>query len=326
MLLGLLEFVSRPARGMPGAAPVAREISGLELPLHSERWMSGDAYLEGLARVEHVDDLGAIMLRAGMDQKFEDMGLFGKAVIHAENVWSAISIIRDAVSYMVPGAKFDVQIKRSRCRFSYSHPFGVGEEATLDVQYTVGLMCNVLAERSGLRSANVHAAYPGAQPHHAALLGEVTRVSHGEQAIVEFDDHLLRTPLKRSIPARSELILSAMAKVPDVPDSAREMSELVTLLQATSLRFQRRPLSQNELAEILDTPIRTLQHTLWKEGSRFDQLRDAPRHAIARDALLRGREIDEVANLAGFAHRQNFSRAFSKWEGCAPSEFRSRGR
>lgn len=323
MLLGLVDHVSaaEPAR----AGRLGGELAGLDIPTQPERWISRDAYLEGLARVDHVDDLGAVMLRAGMEQDFADMGLFGKAVTHAESLWAALCIIRDAVPYMVPGASFDIRIRRGRCRFAYSHPFGVGIEATLDVQYTIGLICNLLAERTGLRNANVVVGYPGARTDSAALLGDVSTVAVSEACFAEFDDHLLRTPLKRSIPALSDVILTAMDEVPDRPDPAREMSDLVTLLQSASLRNQQRALSQRELGHLLDLPLRTLQHTLAREGSRFDELRDAPRHAAARAALRDGREIAEVAESIGFSHRQNFSAAFTRWEGCSPSEFQSRG-
>ncbi len=323
LLLGLFKCLSDPMFGL--GKGLSAEVAGLDVPNQAERWMPDGTYLEGLARIDHLDDLGGIMLRAGMDQEFADMGLFGKAVIHSETIWAALCILRDTVPYIVPGVSVGLRVRRGRCRFTYVHPFGVGPEASLDVQYTIGLICNLLAQRTGTRSAHIRVSYPGARAHHTTFLSGVSQVSEGDIGTVEFDDHLLRTPLKHSRPDLSDLLLLAMAEAPEVPNASCEMSDLVTHLQYASLRTNQRPLAQTEVANLLDKPLRTLQDALKKEGSRFDRLRDGPRHAIAREALRQGREIDEVAQSIGFSHRQNFSTAFSKWEGCSPSEFRSRG-
>ena len=323
LLLGLLDFVV--SSDLDGRKRLRQTFSSVELPRQAETLISKDIYLDGLARIDHFDQNDTIMLRAGMDLDFASIGLIGKAVIHSETIWEAIKLIQTSVAYFAEGIRLDVSIRRNRCRLTYYHPFGTDNEAALDVQYTIGLLCNVLSESAKMGAANVRVRYPGAHQSHAAVLGEDVSISKGEIGIVEFDDHILREPLKRSAVSFADVLVFAMREMPTVQNKKSEFSDLVSALQIASITCQRRPLERVEVANILDLPERTLQHRLTAEGNRFDLLRDKMRHDVARDLLLRGHGIEDVGESVGFSHRQSFSKAFSKWEGLSPTEFRSRG-
>ena len=70
------------------------------------------------------------------------------------------------------------------------------------------------------------------------------------------------------------------------------------------------------LLQILTTAI--LQHT-------FATLTDQTRAELAEELLKRkDRSLAEIANELGYTESQNFIRAFKRWTGQTPEQFRAR--
>lgn len=85
------------------------------------------------------------------------------------------------------------------------------------------------------------------------------------------------------------------------------------------------------IAAAIGTSTRTLQRRLEAEGTTFQHLVDDLRHTLARmyldepsSASASGRPLAplEVAFLLGYADRRAFVRAFKRWTGTTPSDYR----
>jgi AraC-like DNA-binding protein len=81
--------------------------------------------------------------------------------------------------------------------------------------------------------------------------------------------------------------------------------------------------SVQRIAAELGMSARTMQRRLRDEGVSFSQVLDDLRRAMA-ERLLRDRELAvyEVAFLLGYSEPSTFHRAFRRWYGVAPHEFR----
>ncbi len=70
---------------------------------------------------------------------------------------------------------------------------------------------------------------------------------------------------------------------------------------------------------------RTLQRRLREQGVVFNDVLDAMRLRAAKSYLARGDVAGaEVAYLLGFAEPSSFNRAFKRWSGQTPTEYRRR--
>jgi AraC-like DNA-binding protein len=77
------------------------------------------------------------------------------------------------------------------------------------------------------------------------------------------------------------------------------------------------------VAKRLGTTPRTLQRRLRDENTTFQDLLDSVRHELALVHVgKQAASIDEIAWLLGFSNGSAFHRAFKRWTGITPGEFR----
>lgn len=95
----------------------------------------------------------------------------------------------------------------------------------------------------------------------------------------------------------------------------------ITSLLATQLT--NRVPDKARIAAQIGMSERTLQRRLREEGTSFQEILDKTRHYLARELLRNtGLSLNEVALQLGFAEPSAFFRAFKKWEGCTPGQYR----
>jgi AraC-like DNA-binding protein len=79
---------------------------------------------------------------------------------------------------------------------------------------------------------------------------------------------------------------------------------------------------KEQVAQALNMSTRTLYNKLEGAGTTFREVLDDTRRSLAEDYIRQNLPIYEIAYLIGFSDTANFSRAFKKWTGKSPMEFR----
>ncbi len=83
--------------------------------------------------------------------------------------------------------------------------------------------------------------------------------------------------------------------------------------------------TQKDIASSLNLSVRNLQRRLHAEGISFKRLLDETRKDLAAQYIQDShRRIGEITYLLGFSEPSNFTRAFRRWTGVSPNEFRHR--
>jgi AraC-like DNA-binding protein len=89
-------------------------------------------------------------------------------------------------------------------------------------------------------------------------------------------------------------------------------------------RLQHSEPTQEGVAEILNVSARTLQRKLGESGTTFRKILDETRRAQALAHFGTPQmSVNEVAHLLGFSCSGSFTRAFRRWTGLSPSEWRA---
>jgi AraC-like DNA-binding protein len=81
--------------------------------------------------------------------------------------------------------------------------------------------------------------------------------------------------------------------------------------------------SQEDVAEILNMSSRTLQRKLGEVSTTYKEILDDTRHALALAYLSAPRHsVSDVTFLLGFSACSSFTRAFRRWTGRSPTDWR----
>ncbi len=98
------------------------------------------------------------------------------------------------------------------------------------------------------------------------------------------------------------------------------------LMKVKTLLIQALPsghVTEETIAQGLHMSQRSLQRRLREEGHTYKELLDETRRDLAAQYIkMPGVSINEITYLLGFSEPSNFSRAFKRWTGVSPSEYR----
>ncbi|BBB30502.1 AraC family transcriptional regulator [Neptunomonas japonica] len=141
------------------------------------------------------------------------------------------------------------------------------------------------------------------------------------QTIIEFDSTVLEGTL---LTANAELASKSDQVVIDYL-ARLEWNDIVTQVQAKVIEML--PLgepSQEKVAKSLNLSLRNLQRKLQQEGTHYTQVVEDVRRDLARQYLEQSHiTINEICYMLGFANLSSFCRAFKRWTGMAPGQYRA---
>ena len=82
--------------------------------------------------------------------------------------------------------------------------------------------------------------------------------------------------------------------------------------------------AQKKIAQSLNLSLRSMQRQLQREKTTFQSALEDIRKTLARQYLKNSpRPIGEIAYLLGFSEPSSFVRAFKRWNGKTPSQYRA---
>lgn len=139
-----------------------------------------------------------------------------------------------------------------------------------------------------------------------------------------FPSRMLDMPLPGAMPGLHEQAQSAIAQ--QLPASATDglVGAIEHALMASPAMLGQ---GIERMAERFKLHPRTLQRRLRDEGQVFADIQARCRFQLAVTALKGdATDIETLSERLGFADRHSFTRAFKRWTGLTPSEFRQRER
>jgi len=170
----------------------------------------------------------------------------------------------------------------------------------------------------------VHLIHP--KPSYAAdyekILETKARFGMPSNAVVMKKERL-EVPMMR---ANSNLSAVFEAQAQRVLEGLKQREDIVRRVrEAVATELRTGPASMKKAARRLGFGVATLRRKLETEGTTFSEIVDDLRRELAEQHLTHGDlSISEVAFLLGFSDVRAFGRAFRRWTGLAPSEYRAK--
>lgn len=216
--------------------------------------------------------------------------------------------------------RLDVEGDACRVRHLARHDAGAsrhGVECSLAMLFLLGR--EVLGAPFRLREVCLRHAAP-------ASAGEIARFFEADVRFEQPDDAIAfeAALLDRPLPGASERVARHLDRLlEDILSTLPRRGPLAEEVRAAlAAEMGAGPTLEGVAARLGATP-RSLQRRLQSEGASYQGLLDELRHELSLQYLDRpALSLAEVSFLLGFAEQSAFQRAFKRWRGATPAEWR----
>jgi len=142
--------------------------------------------------------------------------------------------------------------------------------------------------------------------------------TQSDASIIGFPRELLKQPVRTA----NKLVYALITRyLEDRPTS----SFIESIAGYIEVGLQNGKCRLADCAEALDISARSLQFTLEHHGTSFSKLVEQQRLSLAQRHLATGKlNLPQIAKLVGFSQQAAFGRAFKRWTGMSPDQYRRR--
>lgn len=269
-----------------------------------------------------LTDEPALPFHVGMQMKISTHGFIGFAAMTADNVAQALELVQRFSELRLLGVQIRTEVTAGQAVLDIStdltlQPLRNAVLAALMVGF--GQMAQVVTGQTLYGIAEIEIPEIPRYRELAYRLPAQIRYNQPHNRIL-FDASYLELPLLMSDTVSMQLAVkqceNELAALGHFSPFVREVRQLV-FDPATGFR------SLEAVAELLNQSERTLKRQLAQEGTTYsDILEDLRRQEAMRLLLQTQDSLERVAEALGYSDVANFNRAFKRWTGTTPAQYR----
>jgi AraC-like DNA-binding protein len=278
--------------------------------------------LEEAARQTACDNFG---LRYGQQFQPQALGLLGYIGLCSATLEEALINFAKAFPFHQHSTLIQLVDQGECYRFDYQVRHGAINERRQDAELTMGMATNLVRHVLGRDWAPREVTFEHAQPenwqeHREAFQTDIRFGQACNTLLIPKHDLAART-MPGSDPILLMLIKDAIRQL---GESAHEVSLLDQARQAIAATLHLGEPVLEDIAQTLGLSGWTLQRRLREHRMSFTQLVDQIRQQSAMTHLKQQRlSVTQLATALGYSETSAFSRAFKRWFGISPKQWRS---
>lgn len=255
--------------------------------------------------------------------KEDTLGMLGLAIINADNAEQALNLFQRYADLFIPG--FDFSMNHTKMHLDIEIlPLANFKKIEASLIELIFCAFHFYSKRLGI---DVESEY--------FISHDISAYKKQLEQQFESPVHSLSPDNKIRLPIA---VLEQKIKSPNSSMQAFYIAQLEaskeeyeqqrsTSFQARRIMHQQAKqgvfLNRDQLADLLSCSHRTLTRKLKSEGLSFQALLDEVRFTMAKHLLYHShKSTKQVASSIGFNNPTTFCRAFKKWSGVTPSEYR----
>ncbi|MCP4004352.1 MAG: AraC family transcriptional regulator [bacterium] len=259
----------------------------------------------------------------GLRGRISDFGILGYALLSARDLGQAIEFVSRYYAIFDPVISFEFESVPPyiQARAVESAPLGNFEifayEATLAC--TAAIAGVVLEEPVALSRLSLSYHEPPHSERYPAIFGCRPEFDAPHTSI-QFAARHLEARLKFSNQEMAEICRHQCERL----HAAKDQGNLVLQIREKLLETPGHFPAMADVAAALGMSVRSLRRHLSADGVTYQELFDQVRRDLALDYLKNSfLTVEQIAQLVGYGEAANFRKAFRRWTGKAPGEFRS---
>jgi len=269
--------------------------------------------------------LPGLGLRIGRNETPTQWGILGYAAMCCKTVRDMMAMLIKYHRIAASLAEFHFREDDQLAHLEVRPPRAVHDVLQFVVEEhfsSIMSVARLLTDRPNLRPVEVNLSY--AKPGYAGMYREIfgcpAQFNRHSNTLV-FDKKFLKTPIRYSNSLSSQMaesICEMQLRRQYIEHDLEHRVRYLLLEHADAFP------DAEDIAEILHMTSRTLRNRLRAQGTSFQAILDDLRHRLAVDYLSKSEfALADICGLIGFNDVSNFRRAFKRWTGTSPSEFRS---
>ena len=277
-----------------------------------------------LARCVEATGCNHLGLLLGERVDPSSLGVGGFMLRAAPDVGTALRSLVRHLDLHDQGAVATLGTKGRETSLGYAIYLSGVEAADQIYDLSMTVVCRIMRALCGAGWSPTEVRLSRQQPqelaHYRQFFGAPLRFD-AEQSAVIFPTRWLDHPIASADP----LLHRHLEKEADDLHARQQTSFSAKLRQLLRTSLAARKITASDIAKQLHMHERTLNRRLREEGTTFRRELEEIRHEVARQLLANSKmPLSKIATALNYADTTAFSRAFKRWSGSTPAQWRSR--
>lgn len=262
-------------------------------------------------------------LRAGGRQRISDFGIFGYAILSSETFGQAVDFGIKHIRLLGPVFEKSFRVEEGEGVFVGQGFCALGELMPLATEFWFASIQSLIQCVLEEPFPSVQLLLPYPPPVYWQRYQEVFRCPvefNSEVMEWRFQAAVLQQPCPNANPITSAMSMDYCQQlIASLPDE----SSLIESVRLACLSRTGHFPGADAVAATLDMSARTLHRRLAEHQRTYQSVLDEVRCALAIEFLQQSdMSMDDLAVQVGFSEATNFRKAFKKWTGQAPGDYR----
>ncbi len=277
-------------------------------------------YRNARALAKHSD----VALRAGARQRISDYGIYGYAMVSSSTFGEALKFSVEHVAMAGPVVmQISLRVEDNTAILRSHGVQSLGDILPFTAEFWRSSMTSLFSRVLEAPFPTKRMIFPFVPPVHWRNYVRMFNCPidfNADSMEWHFDAGVLELPCPNANPITAQVCQQfcdlVMAERPGEAD-------LVRKIRAACLNSPKRFPTADEIAKQLGLSLRTLHRRLAKDGLSYQEILDNMRRSVATEFLENTHLlIDQVAERVGFSDATSFRKAFRKWTGSSPTDYR----